>query len=165
MNFFTVSLFGHRVIHDLRQLDNELIPLIKELIRTKSQVVFLVGRNGEFDEYVASLIKQERKNSNNENCDVTLVLPYKVADIDYYDKYYDGIIIPTCVHGAHYKAAISLKNKWMVEQSDLVVVYVERESGGAYAAMKYAEKQNKRVINLCAGNTVHTKDTARSHSE
>ena len=149
MNFFTVSLFGHRVVYEMQHVGDALIPLVRELLRTKAHVVFLVGRNGEFDEYVASLIKQERKNTDKENCDVTLVLPYKVADMEYYEKYYDGIIIPACVQKAHYKAAIPLKNRWMVEQSDLVIVCVEHEGGGAYTAMKYAEKQNKRVINLC----------------
>lgn len=41
-----------------------------------------------------------------------------------------------------------LKNQWMIEQSDLVIVYIERKEGGAYTAMKYAEKLNKKVINL-----------------
>ena len=77
-----------------------------------------------------------------------MVLPYTVADLEYYEKYYDSIIIPESLHGAHPKAAITLKNRWMIEQSDLVMIYVEREKGGAYAAMKYAEKLNKRIINL-----------------
>ena len=36
----------------------------------------------------------------------------------------------------------------MVEQSDLVIVNVERNKGGAFTAMKYAEKQHKKIINL-----------------
>ena len=36
----------------------------------------------------------------------------------------------------------------MVEQADLFVCYVEREEGGAYTAMKYAKKLEKKVINL-----------------
>ncbi len=148
MNVFTVSLFGHRTIEDIRQLDKTLYPIIKELIQTKSYVSFLIGRNGEFDEYAASVIKQVQKAVGKENNDMTLVLPYKVADMKYYEKYYDHIIIPESVFGAHPKSAITLKNRWMVEQSELVIVLVERDKGGAYTAMKYAEKLNKRVVNL-----------------
>ena len=36
----------------------------------------------------------------------------------------------------------------MIEHSNLVIVYLERNKGGAYTAMKYAEKLNKKVINL-----------------
>ena len=53
MNLFTVSMFGHREIDDLRSLEYQLTPIIEEIIRTKPYVVFLLGRNGEFDEYAA----------------------------------------------------------------------------------------------------------------
>ena len=48
---------------------------------------------------------------------------------------------------AHPKAAITLKNHYMIDNSDLVIVYVEKK-GGAYSAMKYAEKQCKEIINI-----------------
>ena len=148
MDIFTVSLFGHREIDDLRRLEKQLAPVLKELIQTKSYVSFLIGRNGEFDEYVASVIKRVQKDVGKENNDMTLVLPYTVAALEYYEKYYDSIIIPESLYGAHPKLAITLKNRWMVESSDLVIVYVERDKGGAYTAMKYAEKRNKKLINL-----------------
>jgi len=148
MNDYTVSLFGHRNVDDLRLLDTLLMPLITELIKTKSYVTFLIGRNGEFDEYAASLIKRVQKTVGKENNELNLVLPYSVAKIAYYEGYYDNIIIPQTLHKAHPKAAIKLKNHWMVEQSDLVIVYVERDNGGAYDAMKYAEKNNIPIVNL-----------------
>lgn len=150
MNIYTVSFFGHRKLYDLRRIDERLAPILKELIRTKPYVAFLIGRNGEFDEYAASVIKRVQKEVGKDNNDMTLVLPYTVADLEYYEKYYDSIIIPHSVNGAHPKSAITLKNRWMVEQSDLVIVYVERNKGGAYTAMKYAEKLNKKIINLAS---------------
>ena len=89
-----------------------------------------------------------RKESGEENSEIILVLPYTVANIEYYEKYYDDIIIPDRVYSAHPKSAIILRNRWMIESSDLVVVYVEHKTGGAYTAMKYAEKLNKRIINI-----------------
>ena len=148
MSIFTVSLFGHREIDDLWRLNDQLTPIIKELIQTKSYIVFLIGRNGEFDEYAASVIKLVQRELGKENSDMSLVLPYKVSDIEYYEKYYDSIVIPESLFGAHPKSAITLKNRQMIEQSDLVIVYVKHNKGGAYTAMKYAEKLNKKVINL-----------------
>jgi len=148
MNIFTVSLFGHREIRDLRHLEMKLTPIVKELIQAKPFIVFLIGRNGEFDEYAASIIKTVKKEYQNTNIDLTLVLPYTVADIEYYEKYYDSIIIPESMYGAHPKSAILLKNRWMVERSDAVIAYAERNNGGAYKAMKYAEKLHKEVIDL-----------------
>lgn len=154
MDIFTVSLFGHREIHDLRRIEDQLALIIRQLIETKPYVAFLIGRNGAFDEFAASVIKRTQKAVGHENSDITLILPYAVADLEYYEKYYDGIFIPESVCGAHPKSAITLKNRWMIEQSDLVIVYAERDKGGAYTAMKYAEKLNKQVIYLCKRESV-----------
>ena len=148
MNIFTVSLFGHRRIDDIRLLEKALAPAIRELTETKQYVSFLIGRNGEFDEYAASVIKRVQKECGTENNDITLVLPYSVADLAYYEMYYDHITVPDAVYGAHPKRAITLRNHWMIEQSDLVLVFVMRDGGGADAALKYAQKKRKKVINL-----------------
>ena len=38
----------------------------------------------------------------------------------------------------------------MVEQADLVLCYIERESGGAYKAVQYAKKLGKKIVNLAS---------------
>ena len=61
---------------------------------------------------------------------------------------YDEIIIPDCVINSHYKSAISVRNRWMVENSDIILSYIHRNFGGAFTAVKYAVRLNKKVINL-----------------
>ena len=148
MRIFRVALFGHREIEDLRGLEEKMIAVIKNLIPTKEYVTFLVGRNGEFDISCASVIKRVQRLIGKASNDVTLVLPYEMKDVEYYEKYYDSIIIPSTISGAHPKRAISLRNRWMVEQSDLIIFYVKHRAGGAYATMKYAKRLGKVVINL-----------------
>ena len=148
MKIYTVSLFGHRKICDMRRIDEKLFPLFKELMQSKPYLEILIGRQGEFDEYAASVIKRVQKEAGRDNSSLTLVIPYAVADIAYYEKYYDNIIIPDVVEGVYPKNAIKLKNRWMVEQADLVVVNVEHDRGGAYTAMRYAEKNGKNIINI-----------------
>ena len=48
---------------------------------------------------------------------------------------------------------MQIRNREMVDRSDLVIFCVERSSGGAYQTMKYAVKQEKNIINLCADET------------
>ena len=62
-----------------------------------------------------------------------------------FEKYYDRVDIPISVHP---KLAITKRNEWMAEQADLILCYIERESGGAYKAVQYAKKLGKEVINL-----------------
>ena len=148
MNIYTVSVFGHRKIENFKSVE-KLALTIEELIRTKPYVSFFVGRNGEFDVYAASVIKEMQRKLGKENADISLILPYAAAELAYYEKYYDFVTIPEELYGVHPKAAITLRNRWMIERSDMVIVYVEHTSGGACAAMKYAEKLNKKIINLC----------------
>ena len=147
---YSVAFFGHRYLDDLRKLEERLAPIVAELIRTKEYVEFNIGRNGEFDEYAASVIKRTRRDVDTNNSALTLVLPYSKANMDDYEKYYDEITIPEPCYNKHFKVAITERNKWMVEQADLVIVFVEKESGGAYAAMQYAEKLEKQIINLAS---------------
>ena len=150
MPIYTVALFGHRYISDLKKLGESLYPIIKELIEKQTYVVFYIGRNGEFDEYASSIIKSAQNTYGVDNSELVLVLPYTVADMKYYADYYDSILIPECVKGAHPKSAISQRNRWMVEQADLVIVNVEQKKGGAFSALQYAHKLHVPVINLAS---------------
>lgn len=149
MDIFRVSLFGHRDIESLREIDELLIPRLKELISSHQFTTFFIGRSGEFDEYAASIIKRLCEVHGKEKAELALVLPYPVSRLDDYDKYYDSIIIPESLATAHPKAAITLRNRRMIDNSDLVIVYVKRKFGGAYEALRYAQRTNKTIISLC----------------
>ena len=145
---YRVVLFGHRYFEGHRVLDEHLEPLLKELIRKKPFVEIYIGRNGEFDIYAASVVKRVQNAMGKENSEFICVLPYPEKDMEYYEEYYDNVMIPECIGRTHPKGAITKRNRWMVEACDLFICYVEREEGGAYTAMKYAKKLEKKVINL-----------------
>lgn len=46
------------------------------------------------------------------------------------------------------KQAIQARNREIVDRSDLVVFWVENNTGGAYRTMKYAENEQTEIINL-----------------
>ena len=148
MQIYNVCLFGHRQINDLQMIDDRLEAIVGELIRTKEYVVFYIGRNGAFDEYAASVIKRVQREYGKENSELTLVLPYKVADIDYYEKYYDSVTIPDVVCGSYPKSAISRRNRWMIESSSLVIVYEKNDTGGVFDAVRYAKRLDKDITNI-----------------
>ena len=147
MEICRVSFFGHRRLLFDEELDRRIQEMVKELIRTKEFVEFYVGRNGDFDVIVASAIKRAQKIGDRSNNALILTLPYPVRDLEYYEAYYDEIVIPT-EGTAHFKAAITKRNEWMVENSELVIACVQKESGGAYRALRYAEKRGVPVVNL-----------------
>ena len=46
----------------------------------------------------------------------------------------------------HYKTVIHKRNQWIVDNSSVIIGYIKRDCGGAYKALKYAEKQKKYIV-------------------
>ena len=144
---YRVSFFGHRTLYSLHGLDDKIENIAVELIRKYEFVEFYVGRNGDFDIIAASAIKRAQRRMGKERSALILTLPYVVKDIEYYEKFYDEIIIPT-EGKQHFKTAITKRNEWMIDNSDLVIACVQNESGGAYNAIKYAQSRKVKVLNI-----------------
>ena len=152
MDIYTVSFFGHRQIDDVFKIEKQLEALIRELLLTKEYVEFLVGRDGEFDQLVSSTIRRCKRNTRDDNSALVLVLPYATAEYrnneQSFHEYYDEIEICAASAEKHFKSAHQIRNRSMVDRSDLVIFCVEHNSGGAYQTMQYAKKINANIINL-----------------
>ena len=61
---------------------------------------------------------------------------------------YDEIILPSELDGANKKAAIPMRNRWMIDHSDFVISAVHRDFGGAYEAVAYAVRQGVPIIKI-----------------
>lgn len=116
LDIFRVSFIGHRVVDEYRQVEEELDEVIELLHRKYGFIDFNVGRNGEFDELATQAVRRFRREWE-EWCELTLVEPYPVANLDIIEKSYDSVIIPTD-RKCHFKAAIGERNKWLAENCD-----------------------------------------------
>lgn len=144
--------FGHREIDNPLEVEEQLYDIVLHLLESKEYVEFLVGRNGEFDQLVSSTVRRVKRNYRDDNSALMLVLPYLTAEYENnhqsFHEYYDEIEICQDAAGGHYKAAIQVRNREMVDRSDLVVCYIEHNSGGAFQTVQYAKKKNKEIVNL-----------------
>lgn len=147
----TVCTFsGHREVYQSgtgARLDEE----IEKLLQTGNEFLFLNGGMGQFDGMGAAAVRAAKRRHPEKRITLALVLPYMSnrlnTDKEYYQSYYDQIIIPETLSTAYYKAAIPLRNRWMVDQSDIVIACIYRDFGGAASTVRYAQKQGKTVIN------------------
>lgn len=160
LNTYTVSFFGHRRIYNQLQLDRSLDELILRLLREHNYVEFLVGRDGDFDQLVSSSIKRCQREYGHHSSSHIWVMPYLNAffrdnEQACYD-YYDEIEICEESSAKHFKATFQVRNKHMIDRSDLAVFYVETDKGGAYQTMRYAIEQGKEYLNL-----YHTKEEVK----
>ena len=148
----TVCFFGYREIYNLFELEEKLEEHIRILLESKEYVEFFVGRNGEFDQLVSSTVCRVKRNYRDDNSALVLVLPYLWAEYEKneeaFQEYYDEVEICQSSSAAHFKAAMQVRNREMVDRSDLVVCYIEHNSGGAFQTVQYAKKKNKEIVNL-----------------
>ena len=63
-------------------------------------------------------------------------------------KLYDGSVYPP-IERAPLKYAIVKRNEWRMITADLVIAYINKNSGGAYLAFKYAKRKQKTIVNIC----------------
>lgn len=152
MSIYTVSFFGHRYIYDTFLVEKKLERVITKLLSKNNYVEFLVGRNGEFDQIVSSVIRRCKNEVRNDNSAHILILPYVTAEFKNNEvsffNYYDEIDICPDSLEKHFKEAHQARNRYMVNKSDLVVFFVKDSKGGAYQTLRYTKKISKRYINL-----------------
>lgn len=152
MDTFTVSFFGHRVIENPLLIEKRLETLICELLTSHAYVEFLVGRDGDFDLLVSSVICRCKRTVRADNSSHVWVLPYETAEFrdneESFREYYDEIEICANSAAAHYKRAYQIRNREMADRSNLIVFCVSRKNGGAWQTMQYARKQGIPYRNL-----------------
>ena len=147
---FVCTFFGHRDFNEHCKYEDILEKKLIDFISKNDYIEFLVGRNGEFDIFVASVIHRIKHKHGKDNFSLTLVLPYETAEYiknqRNYENYYDDIIITE--GNCHFKASIDTRNKKMIDMSDVIVCYLIKNEGGAFKASNYAKKCGKNVINI-----------------
>lgn len=140
--------FGHRVL--LMDIEKPLRDVLERLVEERGVTVFYTGVMGEFDELFSRTIRNMKR--ANPHLRLVLVLPYltrqAATEKAWYESQYDEILIPAELDGIHPKAAITLRNHWMVDRSDIVIAALHRDFGGAAEAVRYAEKVGKKVVRI-----------------
>ena len=161
--------FGHRIL--LMDIEKPLREVLERLVTERGVTVFYTGGMGEFDELFARTVRSMKR--TDPRLRLVLVMPYLTRRLaigsaldgardggqiaratqdrmgkTWYEEHYDEILIPAELDGVHPKAAIGLRNRWMVDRSDFVIAALHRDFGGAAEAVRYAERIGKEVVRV-----------------
>lgn len=157
MDTYTVSFFGHRKLDSPILIEEQLEAIVLNLLSTKAYIEFLVGRDGDFDLLAASVIHRCKRTFRSDNSSLVWVMPYPTAEYrdneSAFRAYYDEIEICSEASGKHFKNAFQLRNRSMIDRSDLAVFYVQRKSSGAWKTLEYANNHGTPVI--CIDSTTN----------
>ena len=136
------TFFGHK--DTPKEIEPTLRSTLIDLIENKNVTVFYVGNNGSFDAMVRCQLEDL---SHTYPITYSVVLAYLPTKKSEYDDY-TNTILPEGIETKPKRFAIPCRNKWMVEQADIVVTYVTHSFGGAAKFKEIAEKQGKTIIEL-----------------
>ena len=138
----TVTFFGHK--DTPKNIEPTLRTTLVDLIENHGATEFYVGNNGNFD----TMVRCQLENlSQTYPITYSVVLAYLPTKKSEYDDY-TNTILPEGIETVPKRFAISWRNKWMIQQSDVIVTYVTHSFGGAAQFKEMAEKQGKTVIEL-----------------
>lgn len=138
----TVTFFGHK--DTPKEIEPTLRTTLVDLIENHGATEFYVGNNGNFDTMVR---RQLEELSHTYHITYSVVLAYLPTKKSEYDDF-TNTLLPEGIETTPKRFAISYRNKWMIEQADIVVTYVTHTYGGAAQFKALAERQGKMVIEL-----------------
>ena len=136
------TFFGHK--DTPKEIEPTLRTTLIDLIENKNVNVFYVGNNGNFDTMVR---RQLEDLSQTYPITYSIVLAYLPTEKNKYDNL-TNTIYPEGLETVPKRFAISRRNKWMIQQSDVVVTYVTHAYGGAAQFKEIAVRQNKLSIEI-----------------
>lgn len=146
-----ISFLGHRNINNKEKIKQLVEKAVKENIPENDELLFYCGGYGDYDELCASVCRNIKKTLPTSK--IIFITPYispsQQQKIKYLleTKLYDEVIYPP-IENTPQRFAISKRNEWIVERSDLIIAYIEHSFGGAYKTFLTAKRKNKKIISI-----------------
>ena len=144
-----ITFFGHSQYSGSEEDERRILSFLSEKVGEQSAELYLGGYGG-FDLFARACGKKYQQ--SHPNTRLVLITPYMTLDyqkhhLEYEKGHYDAILYPALEHVPP-KFAISHRNKWMIDKADAVVAYIRQGFGGAYQALRYAEKRQKEIFRI-----------------
>ena len=138
----TCTFFGHRDCPDW--VRPKLRDAITGLIQNQGVDTFYVGNQGAFDRMVRDVLRELETEFS--HIRYAVVLAYMPNENDRED--HSDTMLPEGMETVHRRYAISQRNRWLVQNCDIVICYVTHSFGGAAQFTELARRQHKTIINL-----------------
>lgn len=136
----TVTFCGHAQISQSEKIEKWLYDVTQKLIE-QGATTFYLGGYGAFDSLAASVLREQKK----QYPQIELILVLAYLNTGRNTSGYDSTVYPP-LETTPRRFAISHRNRWMVEASDVVVAYVLHDWGGAATTLRCAKQKKKQII-------------------
>lgn len=143
-----ISFFGHADFFESDGNENIFLNILNDLdIDDNSQ--FWFGGYGNYDRFAFNCCKKFL--AAKKQCKTVYITPYIDGLFLNNGKnitlLYDEIVYPP-LENVPKRFAIVKRNEWIIDNSDIIIFFVNRTFGGAYTCLKYASRKKKKYYNL-----------------
>lgn len=139
------AFFGNHDVFLSQKEDEKLESAAEKLILEEGVTCFWFCQQGYFDLSArGAVLRLKRKYPHITAEEVCAYMPKEKPSSELYEY-----LFPEEVALSHPRTAIIKRNDYMIKHADFFICFVRWTFGGAYTAMKKAEKKGKRLINLC----------------
>lgn len=141
----TCCFFGHKDAPS--SIYDKLEEAIEKIITEDNVAEFLVGNQGQFDSM--ALRSWRAMKEKYPYISYNVVLAYMPTEKEEWNPYeFRETMLPEGIESVHPRYAISWRNKWMVNESDIIIAYITHSWGGAARYTEMAAKKGKQIINI-----------------
>ena len=144
-----VAFCGHRNYIETAADEEKVLALLSSCVGAGACELFL-GEYGNFDSFAyrcAKKFKGERTDRRLVFVTPYLSTEYRKNAVEYTKNRFDQVVYPP-LETVPPRYAIVRRNKWIVEQADVLIAYITHKHGGAYTMYQYAQKKEKVVFNI-----------------
>ena len=144
-----VTFFGHRAYAGYDALRGDILSTMCAIAEQNPQCEFFCGGKGDFDGLCENCIDELKITFP--HIKKILILPYFDVEyqqeiLEYIKSKFDEMIFPPPCENCPPKYAWLHRNRWMVDNADIILSGVRWSWGGAAHASEYARKKNKKII-------------------
>ena len=144
----TCCFTGHRIIPKDFSVDN-LNKVINNVLISGYRT-FLVGMAMGFDLKCVEVLLEKKREYN---IDIIACIPcknqdkfFKNEDKERYQEYLKKVDKIVCFGDEYVNGCMQIRNRYMVDNSSVLIAYLKYFKGGALYTVNYAKKQNKEII-------------------
>lgn len=144
-----IAFCGHATYIPSQEDEKRVLAIMEECIGN-AECEMLLGEYGGFDAFAyccAKKYKQAHPKSRMVFVTPYLSDGYRKNSIEHTKDRFDQVVYPP-LEKVPLRYAIVRRNKWMIEQADVIIAYITHTYGGAYTMYRYAMKKEKDVYNI-----------------
>ena len=140
---YSCAFIGHSLCPNsvYKKTKNTIITLVEQ----HDIKNFYVGTHGNFDGYVYDILCELEK-----SYDIKINVVLSRLPLENKTAYYDfsKTIFPETVSKTPPKYSIIARNRWMIDQSEFVVFFIEHTASNSVEFARYAKSKKKKMINI-----------------